>query len=216
MLRSFAIVPAAGRSERMGMHKLLLPLCGRTVIEHVLSAWTESPVTRTTVVVRADDAELLSVCRRFDLDLLAPSAPPPDMKASVRLALAHIEETYHPAANDAWLLAPADMPRLNAGIIARVLRAYESTQPTPVAPMFRGQRGHPMTFAWAQSQDVHTLAASQGVNSLVARTEFRPVDFHGSEILDNINSPADYDRLLAAWETRPGSSDETTRPTPGF
>ena len=59
MFRSFAVVPAAGRSERMGAPKLLLPLGDSTVIEHVLAAWTASPVTRTVVVVRADDAELL-------------------------------------------------------------------------------------------------------------------------------------------------------------
>jgi molybdenum cofactor cytidylyltransferase len=59
MFRSFAIVPAAGRSARMGAPKLLLPLGDRPVIDWVLAAWTASRVTRTVVVVRADDAPLL-------------------------------------------------------------------------------------------------------------------------------------------------------------
>ncbi len=34
----FALIPAAGKSARMGRPKLTLPLGGRTVLEHVVTA----------------------------------------------------------------------------------------------------------------------------------------------------------------------------------
>src|SRR5262245_54098447 len=113
--RSYAIVPAAGVSARMGAPKLLLPLGGRTVIEHLLESWRASAVDRIVVVVRADDVRLLNVLSQSfgtTTDVLTASVPPPDMKASVQLALGHIRETYAPAPQDAWLVAPADLPRL--------------------------------------------------------------------------------------------------------
>ena len=40
--RSFAVVPAAGRSRRMGRPKLLLPWGESTIIQQVLGAWRAS------------------------------------------------------------------------------------------------------------------------------------------------------------------------------
>ena len=86
MVRSFAIVPAAGVSERMGAPKLLLLLDGRPVIEHVLASWTDSGVTRTIVVAKLADEELVAACRGFDVDVVTePKGPvleplPPDLR----------------------------------------------------------------------------------------------------------------------------------------
>ena len=88
--RSFAILPAAGRSARMGSHKLLLPWQGRTLIDHVLDVWKASEVTCTVIVVRADDTRLIDVCRRHDVHLVLPELAPAEMKISVQLALRHI------------------------------------------------------------------------------------------------------------------------------
>ncbi|HMP05911.1 MAG TPA: NTP transferase domain-containing protein, partial [Lacipirellulaceae bacterium] len=67
--RSFAIVPAAGRSVRMGAPKLLLPVAGRPLIDHVLAAWSASRSTRIVVVVRGDDHALATRCRQFPVEL---------------------------------------------------------------------------------------------------------------------------------------------------
>jgi molybdenum cofactor cytidylyltransferase len=197
MFRSFAIVPAAGRSARMGAPKLLLPLAGRAVIDHVLAAWTTSAVTRTVVVVRADDAELLARCRQFDVDVITPPSPPPDMKASVQHALTHIAAAYQPAERDAWLLAPADQPRLSARIVDQLLQAYDPASPIAIAPTWRGERGHPTLLPWSTARDVHQLAPEDGVNSLVERLQVRDIDCGTPTVLDDLDNLADYDRLAA-------------------
>src|SRR5262245_38096963 len=46
-----AIVLAAGKSERMGKPKALLPLRGKTFLENILAAISSSPVEETCVVV---------------------------------------------------------------------------------------------------------------------------------------------------------------------
>jgi molybdenum cofactor cytidylyltransferase len=43
--RAFAIIPAAGESRRMGEPKLLLPVNGRPLIAHTISAWLSAGLT---------------------------------------------------------------------------------------------------------------------------------------------------------------------------
>jgi molybdenum cofactor cytidylyltransferase len=202
MFRSFAIVPAAGRSARMGAPKLMLPLGDRLVIDWVLAAWTASRVTRTVVVVRADDALLLARCRRYDVDLVTPSEPPRDMKASVQLALAHVAAEYEPNDGDAWLLAPADLPRLAPAVIDQLIAAHPPGDSAAIVPVYRGGRGHPTLLPWSMARDVHRLGESEGVNAVVERGGVREIACDWPEILDDLNLPEDYDRIAAELATR--------------
>ena len=192
MFRSFGVVPAAGLSARMGAAKLLLPLGGRTIIERVLASWTASGVTRTVVVVRPGDAALVERCRQLDVDVVVPRRAPIDMKASVAAAIEHIEAAYAPAASDAWLLAPADTPRLSAQAIDAVLAAYDSAHPTAVAPTFEGLRGHPLLLPWMSAADVRRLGPDEGVNALVARLPVREVEWCDASIVRDLDTPAEY------------------------
>ncbi len=146
--QSFAIIPAAGRSQRMGRPKLLLPWQGSTVIEHVVAAWSASAVQQVVIVVAPDNLPLAKVCRNLPCQLLVPATPPPDMKASVCCALNWIKEHHSPLPTDAWLVAPADLPGLSAEAIDGVLTAYDPLDATIVVPQHAGRRGHPVLFPW--------------------------------------------------------------------
>ena len=95
--RFFAIVPAAGRSVRMGEPKLLLPWGETTIIESVLAAWRASRVARIVVVVHPEDTRLAELCRAASAMVIQPEIPPPDMKASVCHALAWLAVHESPA-----------------------------------------------------------------------------------------------------------------------
>src|SRR5687768_12794838 len=133
-MRSFAIVPAAGHSARMGQPKLLLPLAGRPLILHTVSAWLTSRVDAVLIVIRTDDTALASAIEELAdsrISLVQPHTSPPDMKASVQAALRRIEQDYAPAADDPFLLAPADMPALSPRIIDLLIETY-ATQPNRI------------------------------------------------------------------------------------
>jgi molybdenum cofactor cytidylyltransferase len=195
-IRSYAIVPAAGASVRMGAHKLLMPLGGRTLIDRVLASWRESEVTRVVVVAWKADAALLKRCDAAGVDVVAAETRPPDMKASVQLALQHVAARYSPDPNDAWLLAPADLPRLSSPAINAVLAAYDPELPSAVAPAFDGDRGHPLLLPWALAERVATLAADAGVNSLLQELSVREVAWGDDSILRDVDTPSDFAALL--------------------
>jgi len=177
--RYFALVPAAGRSSRMGEPKLLLPVEGAPLIALTLASWQRSRVDRIVVVVRPDDEELAAAVNRSKaqgprskIEVTVPQLAPPDMKASVQAALRHIEREYRPTEADAFLVAPPDMPHLSSAMIDRLIELHAAGATADIAvPAIGGRRGHPVLFAWPLAYDVYALAADDGLNVLFDRHE---------------------------------------------
>jgi molybdenum cofactor cytidylyltransferase len=198
--RFFAVIPAAGNSTRMGAAKLLLPMNGGTIIEKTLAAWQASQVGSIVVVVRPDDRDLVDLCRIYGAKVVTPPVPPPEMKDSVQYGLRHIEANFAPTADDAWLLAPADMPNLSPRVIDLLISAHNPTQSTILVPTLAGKRGHPVLFPWTLAAEVFSLPDTEGLNVLRQRHHSREiacdsVEPPGSFAFSDIDTPEDYKRL---------------------
>jgi molybdenum cofactor cytidylyltransferase len=201
-MRSFAIIPAAGRSQRMGQPKLLLPWGPSTLIEHVLGAWRASRVAQTVIVVHPHDEHLAELSRQCGALVVQPQTPPSEMKVSVRLGLECIERDFHPHSSDAWLLAPADMPGISPFTIDLLIGAYQSgmdrAEPARIwAPRSAGRRGHPVLFPWRLAAEVERLAADEGINALVARHTIAYLEDADESVIEDLDTPEDYARLRA-------------------
>ncbi len=192
---SFAVLPAAGRSRRMRRPKLLMPWQAATVIEAVLAAWRASAVDHVVVVVRPDDEALARRCRQAGADVVVPPWAPAQMKDSVAYGLRHIQSTYRPADADAWLLAPADMPKLPSAAISTLLRQSNHFPGSILVPTFDGHRGHPVLFPWRLSQQVLQLPEDQGVNALLKTHHVVEVAVSQPGVLQDIDTPAEFARL---------------------
>ena len=203
-MHTFAIIPAAGRSRRMGRPKLLLPWGETTVIEHVLAAWRASRVDHVIVVVDAANRPLAQTCAACGVQVVVPAEAPAEMKDSVRLGL-EWAESRQPQSDDAWLVAPADMPGLTAETIDRLIAAHEaglgSADATPRiwAPRHGTKRGHPVLFPWPLAAEVARLGADEGLNALVARHGVEYVEAASDAISGDFDTPQDYDRLRARY-----------------
>lgn len=198
-MQTFAIIPAAGRSRRMGQPKLLLPWGEATVIEHVLAVWSKSRVDHVVVVVDPRDDALARLCVQAGAQVVVPDTPPAEMKDSVGLGLAWAQ-THQPASDDAFLVAPADMPALKAQIIDRLIDAHVQslTQrggPRIRAPRNGSKRGHPVLFPWPLSAEVPRLGAGEGISVLLERHGAEYVEAAGDAIAEDFDTPEDYDRL---------------------
>ena len=155
----------------MGRPKLLLEVAGRPLILHTLAAWRASRVDQVVVVVRPDDQLLSDLLRQVGVELAIAPAPPPDMKASLAVGLAHVAARYQPSARDCWLVAPADMPGLSPPVIDSLLAQAELTPRRVLIPTLGGRRGHPVLLSWTLAAGVANLAAGEGLHSLIDRSE---------------------------------------------
>lgn len=189
----------------MGRPKLLLPWGETTVIEHVLARWQASRVEQVVVVVDPADERLAAICRAAGVQVVVPPVASPEMKDSVDRALEWIA-SQGPAADDAWLVAPADMPTLRPTVIDRLIAAHAaalgSSAPRPIrAPQHAGRRGHPVLFPWPMAADVARLGPDEGLNVLLARHGVECLDVEAGAIPEDFDTPEDYDRLRAGRRT---------------
>ena len=178
----------------MGTQKLLLPWRGGTVIGSVLKTWLLSQVAEVVVVVRANDDDLIAACKLPGVTIFKADNPP-DMKASVQCGLRYIRDNFSPGDGDAWLLAPADMPQLSDQLIDRLLVEFRATDRSILVPTAGGKRGHPAVFPWSLAADVFELGADEGVKSLLLRNPVRFVEIGSPTVLNDIDTPEDYQRL---------------------
>lgn len=206
--KSFAIIPAAGRSRRMGnRNKLLLPWKSSTIIEQVLSNWLDSEVDTVVLVCRPDDFRLRELVRRYpEVHLVIPEEAPRDMKMSVFLGLRYLQtETsadQKPDNQDRWLVAPADMPTLAPALINQVIQTGRRV-PLSVVPILAGRRGHPVSFPWSLSGQVAKLAENEGINRFLDQypvhwLDMQAAGFPETGFPEDIDTEDDYRRILGS------------------
>jgi len=195
---TFAVVPAAGHSTRMGRPKLSLPLGGRIVLEHVVAALRAGGVEHVVVVIGPHVPELGPLAAAAGADVVALTEPTPDMRASVERDLVWVESHLRPKSNDPWLLVPADHPVLDPEVVREVIAAGTNAQPI-VVPAFEGRRGHPTRFVWRHAVGIRALPADRGINAFLRAhaAEVRELSVPMPSVLTDLDTPEDFARLIA-------------------
>lgn len=178
----------------MGTHKLLLSLGKDTVIQRLVRGLSAPFVTKIIVVARQGDDLLKEHLAGMNLQLIQPDTDPPDMKASVQIALKWIKAHYQPSETDSWLLIPADHPVLNGAVVESLYEVWQNSQASSMIPTFQGQKGHPAFFRWPVSTQVFQLQEDEGINALWKNQKIQPLLFECNhpEILIDLDTPEDY------------------------
>src|SRR4051794_1347041 len=100
---TFALIPAGGRSRRMGRPKLALPLGRRSVLEHVIAALHQAGVEHVLVVVGRHVADLTALAERAGAHALLLPDETEDMRATVAHGLRWLEDRFQPQPDAGWL-----------------------------------------------------------------------------------------------------------------
>jgi molybdenum cofactor cytidylyltransferase len=161
-----AILLAAGRSERMGAFKPLLPWGGSTLLEYQLEQLASVDEIAETIVVTGYAADRLTAI--IDAAPKAHAAHNADYDAgkagSIRRGLAAI--TGNP---NAILLLAVDQPR-PASLIRSLIETHRRAHAAITVPVYGGRRGHPLIFDRALLPELMGIDdASLGVRAVVER-----------------------------------------------
>ena len=198
--RMFALIPAAGRSRRMGTSKLLLPWQGTTVIEHLIHTLMRSDIIAVAIVIRPDDHALQEVTQNTSAIPIIPDHEPPEMRDSIEIGLRAIRQRFSPADDDGWLLIPADHPLLEQAVLDGLLTRWSQGDCEALLPSLGERRGHPTLLRWSLAARIEQLPRDVGVNTLLRSspnlvTEW-PTD--RESVLADLDTPEDY----AFWQRR--------------
>ncbi len=193
-----ALIPAAGKSTRMGRPKLSLPLGERTVLEHVIDTLHQGGIGRVVVVVGPHVPELVPLAKQAGAAVCQLAAETPDMRATVEAGLRWIEEYRDMRDDDLLLLCPADHPCLDARVVEELHTASAlHREGTIFIPTFEGRRGHPALIAWKHVAGIRALPAGLGLNVYLRQhaDETLEVPLALPGILVDLDTPQDYERL---------------------
>ena len=197
----YGLVLAGGRSTRMRRDKAALAYQGQTQLERAMALLT-ALVARAFVSVRAD--------QRGD-PLRARFAQITDAHQNIGpLAGLLAAQAQHPEA--AWLVLACDLPLLDEGTLAHLLRArdpartataYRSSHdglPEPLCAVYEPRSREPLA--------AYVAAGNQCPRKFLAGADTLLLDEPNPRALDNINTPEEYGSAMA---TLTAQSSATTR-----
>jgi len=182
------IVLAAGKSERMGRPKALLPIQGRTFLENILDSISRSSIQQTIVVVGHDREEiqrsvtLPSVIFNADYER--------GMITSFQAGIRALPRTFSGA-----LLFLVDHPLVEPRTIESLIVNFAPHR--IILPVFEGRRGHPVLFASEILQEILTLPPSLGANMVIRKDPGRiiEVSVDAPGILVDVDTPEQFEKL---------------------
>jgi molybdenum cofactor cytidylyltransferase len=190
-----AVVLAAGKSERMGRPKMLLPFGRRTLIETVLAGVRKSRVDDAVVVLGAHREAVESIVARAGFRAVFNENFEAGMLSSVLRGLREI-----PAAALAFLIVLGDQPFPPSTVIDRLIAARERTGKGIVLPVHGGRRGHPVLIDMRYRDEVTSLDPSVGLRQLLRGhpDDVLEVPVRTPAVLADIDHPGDYRKALAS------------------
>lgn len=203
-----AVVPAAGRSARMGRPKLLLEFHGESLIQRVVTALGEGGADRIIVVPPVGSPEAADIAAEASAagaEVLIPESQPAEMRDSVELGLAVLDAEPRPSS---VLLTPGDVPGITPALVARLLDVARENPEGIIVPTRDGRRGHPVVFPWSIAIRVRDLPDDVGVNRLVEMNRERLIEVAVSVVdaIDDLDTPEDLERWTS---TQPSSLDRS-------
>lgn len=189
MPRIAALLLAAGRSERMGRCKQLLPLAGKPLVRHSLEALIGAGVEEIVVVLGPKGREIAQVIHDLPVTMVENNAPASDMAESVRAGLAFVADE-----TQAVLVCLGDHPLVQSATVQAISARHAAFPDKIIVPVCNGRKGHPTLFSRAAIAEIHTVPTLRDiVNRDRERLMLLPVADPG--VIVDIDTPEDYRRI---------------------
>lgn len=203
-----AIVPAAGRSSRMGQFKPLMKLGGKGVLERVIGSYIEAGVTDVRVVVGHRGEAVREMLRPLAVEVIDHPGYRQGMFSSVQRGVASLGESI-----DAFFIHPADIPLVRPDTVRRLIQAFSAAPAAVTRPVFDEQPGHPPLIRRDVAAAVVDHDGRDGLRGVLHQFEAdtQRIAVADQGILLDLDTPDDAASLAARLAHRNCLSDKECR-----
>jgi molybdenum cofactor cytidylyltransferase len=193
------VLLAAGRSQRMGQPKLLLPWLGMPLVRFIAQQILRSRIDELIVVVGHRAEHLSAALEGLAVRIIRNDDFLDGQSTSLRAGIAALD-----ASVSAALVLLADQPLLQPATIDALIEVYLREQPPIVVPRHAGQRGNPVLFDRGLFGELVAITGDQGARSVIKthEPEIRWLDTTDGGILLDIDTPDAYGRLIERSEAQ--------------
>ncbi len=188
-----AILLAAGKSERMGQNKLLLPFGGRTVIQRTLDSLLASRAGEVIVVLGNKAQEInASIGNRRALSVLNPNFAK-GMSTSLVTGLGMVNQQAR-----FIIIALGDQPLITTKVYNQLIETALNSEKGIILPVCKGERGNPIIISTKYRAELLAQTGDIGGRELLKIHPEDvlevPVDCEG--VVVNINTKEEYEKRL--------------------
>lgn len=192
------IVLAAGASSRMGQAKAALPFgqTGETVLSRIVSTILAAGVPYVVVVAGAHIDAVRHAMPRHEPRARVIEHPGWE-QGQLSSLLAGLDAIDQPLL-EAALVTPVDVPLVTPRTVAAVVSAWRRTRAPITRPIDGVLHGHPVIFDRSVFADLRAADPNIGAKAVFAAHRDRVLDVEVKDAgaFEDIDTPADYDRLL--------------------
>ena len=186
----YAVVLAAGQSERFGSAKLLADLNGRPLLHHALSAAQGACPGSVCLVVGHRSDEILDTAAGL-ADLIVMNE---EYDSGIGSSISRGVQACHDRA-DAILVVLADQPLVTASHLSELVGTWTGDPDEIIASRFAGIDGPPVLFASGLFDQLGLLSGDAGARQILLRNALavRAVEFEPASV--DVDTPADIEEL---------------------
>ena len=191
------VLLAAGKSSRMGQHKLLLPLGGRPLASYAVEAALASHARPVIVVLGHNSEAVREVMPPGGLSVVLNPAYAEGMSTSLRAGIDAVPNGARGA-----IIALADQPLVSPALLNALLRAASAEPEAIVTTSYGSRRGTPVCFPRAYFAELAAVSGDEGGRSIIAAHEEHVRTVAAAFVKQGIDvdRPGEYEQLLADWD----------------
>ena len=192
--RVVAVVLAAGKSTRMGAHKMLAGIDGKPMLRVVVENVLASRVDEVVVVTGYGSADCELILQGLQVRFVHNADYVSGMASSLRVGIAAAQGA------DAVVVCLGDMPGVGGDIIDKLIASFNPTEHRSiVVPTCAGQFGNPVLWGSEHFAQLMALKGDKGARALIEKlkSEATEIELADKAVLTDIDTAID----LAAFKS---------------
>lgn len=190
-----AVILAAGESSRLGQPKQLIQFRGKTLVRRIVDAAREAGCSPKVVVIGSDKDKVARELEQTNAVIVENVNWKNGMGTSIRSAVQHLIDI---APNvEAIVLLVCDQPFVDSRRIEQLIALREKTKKAVVASSYAGTLGVPALFDRSCAEELLGLDDADGAKSIILSNHDRVAEFPFPQGKIDIDTLADYERLIA-------------------
>lgn len=184
------VILAGGGSRRYGAPKLILPWRGKPLIRHVAENALAAGLWPVVTVLGAFGEQVRDGLNGLPVACVMNEDWALGQSTSVRRGVNAL-----PQNTGAALFFLGDQPVIPPDLIRAIIQRHQETLAPIIAPRVAGQRANPVLFDRVTFADLDRLVGDTGGRALFERYPVEYLDWEDANLLLDIDTPEDYDRL---------------------